>query len=122
MSTASDASNPNQGTASGHHETGEAHSTIGGYLTGFGLSVVLTVIPFWLVMEGVLDKSATLWIAVIFAVVQIVVHLKYFLHLTMTNDEGKANTLTFLFTALIIVLVVGLSVWIIYASNAMMMH
>ena len=57
-----------------------------------------------------------------FAVVQIVVHLKYFLHLTMTDEEGKANTLTFLFTALIIVMVVGLSVWIIYASNAMMMH
>ena len=99
-----------------------AHNGYGSYFIGFVLSVILTVIPFWLVMEGVLDKSATLWIAVVFAVVQIVVHLKYFLHLTMTNEEGKANTLTFLFTALIIVMVEGLSVWIIYASNAMMMH
>lgn len=92
------------------------------YVIGFILAVILTVIPFWLVMEHVLDKAATLWTIVAFAVVQLIVHLKYFLHLTFTTEEGRLSTFTFLFSALIIVLVVGLSVWIIYASNAMMMH
>ena len=91
------------------------------YVIGFVLAVILTVIPFWLVMQGTLDKAVTLWTIVIFAIVQIAVHLKYFLHLSLTTDDGRLNTFTFLFSALILVLVVGLSVWIIYASNAMMM-
>jgi len=37
-----------------HHEHHEEevgpHATLGGYLTGFVLSVFLTAIPFWLVM------------------------------------------------------------------------
>lgn len=56
----------------------------------------------------------------VMAIVQIVVHLKYFLHLDFSK-EGKVNTFSFLFTALIIVMVVGLSVWIILEANALMM-
>lgn len=99
-----------------------AHGSVKSYAVGFLLSVVLTVVPFWLVMSGGFDKWTTVITILVFAVVQIGVHLKYFLHLTLTNEEGRLNTLTFLFSALIIVLVVGLSIWIIYASNAMMMH
>ncbi len=105
---------------SSHHDA--AHGSVKSYAVGFLLSVVLTVVPFWLVMSGSFDKWTTVITILLFAVVQIAVHLKYFLHLTLTNGEGRLNTLTFLFSALIIVLVVGLSIWIIYASNAMMMH
>ncbi len=105
---------------SNHHDA--AHGSVKSYGVGFLLSVVLTVIPFWLVMSGVMDKWTTIVTILAFAVIQILVHLKYFLHLTLTTEEGKVNTLTFLFSALIILLVVGLSIWIIYASNAMMMH
>lgn len=66
------------------------------------------------------DHDTTLWIVVAAAIVQIVVHLKYFLHLDFSK-EGRINTFSFLFTALIIVMVVGLSVWIIYAANELMM-
>jgi cytochrome o ubiquinol oxidase operon protein cyoD len=41
-----------------------------------------------------------------FAVVQIIVHLKYFLHLNFTK-EGKVNSFSFLFTAMVIVMLVG---------------
>ena len=103
------------------HDQAHKDHGIKPYVIGFVLAVILTVIPFWLVMSGSMDKVTTLWTIVIFAVVQIAVHLKYFLHLSLTTEEGKMNTFTFLFSALIIVLVVGLSVWILYASNAMMM-
>lgn len=104
-----------------HHDE-SAHGSVKSYLVGFVWSVVLTVIPFWLVMTAPLDTVPTILIIVALAVVQIAVHLKYFLHLTFRTEEGRINTLTFLFSALIIVLVVGLSIWIIYASNAMMMQ
>jgi len=104
-----------------HHDE-SAHGSVKSYLIGFVLSVVLTVIPFWLVMTAQLEIMPRVLTIVLLAVVQIAVHLKYFLHLTLTTEDGRLNTLTFLFSALIIVLVVGLSIWIIYASNAMMMQ
>ena len=40
----------------GHHDDGHAHGTFGSYMIGFGLSVILTAIPFALVMTGVLRE------------------------------------------------------------------
>ena len=98
----------------------ESHGSVKSYLIGFVLSVVLTVIPFWIVMTGNFSKATTFYSVIALAVVQIVVHLKYFLHLDF-SIRGRLNTFAFLFTALIIVMVVGLSIWIIYSANAMMM-
>jgi len=102
------------------HGEGDFAASVKSYLVGFVLSVILTAIPFWAVMSQHFEHATTLWIVVALAIVQIVVHLKYFLHLDFSK-EGKLNTFSFLFTALIIVMVVGLSVWIIYAANALMM-
>ncbi|WP_346839383.1 cytochrome o ubiquinol oxidase subunit IV [Microbulbifer sp. SAOS-129_SWC] len=100
---------------------GADHGSVKSYLVGFVLSVILTAIPFWAAMTGYFPKSTAIPLVLIMAVVQVIVHLKYFLHLNF-SEEGRANTFAFLFTALIIVMVVGLSVWIIYSANAMMMH
>ena len=107
-----------------HHEqhADADHGSVKSYLIGFLLSVVLTVIPFAMVMSGDYSKATTLWTIVTMALVQIWVHLKYFLHLNFVTEDGKASSIAFIFSALIIVMVVGLSVWIIYESNAMMMY
>jgi len=97
------------------------HGSVKSYVIGFVLSVILTAIPFWAAMTGYFPKSTAIPLVLIMAVVQVIVHLKYFLHLNF-SEEGRANTFAFLFTALIIVMVVGLSVWIIYSANTMMMH
>ena len=55
-------------------EHGHAPVTLGGYLTGFVLAVILTAIPFWLVMSGVLgDKLVTALVIAGFAVAQVFV-------------------------------------------------
>lgn len=108
-------------SAHSEHNQVANHGSVKSYIVGFVLSVILTAIPFWAIMTGQFDKATSIWLVVAMAIVQVVVHLKYFLHLNFSN-EGRANTFAFLFTALIIVMVVGLSIWIIYASNAMMMH
>ena len=105
---------------SDHSSEANLHGSVKSYLTGFVLSVILTGIPFWMVMTEAFDKGPTYITIVLLAVVQIFVHLKYFLHLNF-SDQGKLDTYSFIFSAVIIVMVVGLSVWIIYASNAMMM-
>ncbi|SCK27405.1 cytochrome o ubiquinol oxidase subunit IV [Vogesella sp. LIG4] len=102
------------------HDHAASHGSVSSYLTGFVLSVILTVIPFWLVMNGGLNPHDTLLTIAGFAVVQILVHLKYFLHLNFSS-EGRINSLAFLFTGLVIVLLVALSVWIIFSADALMM-
>ena len=63
---------------------------------------------------------ATLLTMVILGLVQVVVHLICFLHMNFSS-EGRWNVMAFIFTAIIILLVVGLSLWIIYTADALMM-
>lgn len=100
--------------------SGASHGSVKSYLIGFVLSVILTAIPFWMVMTGA-AAPATLAVAIsLFAVVQIVVHLVYFLHMN-TKSEGGWNFVALIFTGLIIAIVVVGSLWIMYNLNINMM-
>ncbi|MDA8407204.1 MAG: cytochrome o ubiquinol oxidase subunit IV [Deltaproteobacteria bacterium] len=90
------------------------------YGAGFVLSLILTAIPFALVMSGALPSSVTL--AGIFSagIVQILAHLHYFLHLD-TSSAASWNVLALMFTLLIMALFVGGTIWIMYNLNYRMM-
>ncbi len=103
-----------------HGHDSQAHGSLKGYLIGFGLSVVLTAIPFWLVMTGVLPAQATGFIVVAFAAVQIVVHMVFFLHMT-GKAEGGWSMLALLFTIIIVVITLSGSLWVMYHLNTNMM-
>lgn len=101
----------------GHHPQG----TLKSYLVGFGLSVVLTAIPFWLVMGGVFEnKTATALLIMAFAVVQIVVHMIFFLHMN-ASAEGGWILMALAFTLIIVVITLSGSLWVMYHLNANMM-
>jgi len=100
---------------------GAAHGSFKSYLTGFVLSVILTAIPFWLVMSGAIDnKQATAVIIMVFAAVQIVVHMVFFLHMN-TASEGGWSMLALIFTLILVVIVLTGSLWVMYHLNANMM-
>jgi cytochrome o ubiquinol oxidase subunit IV len=106
-----------------HHEMGHepAHATLRDYLIGFGLSVVLTAIPFWLVMSGVIEsKAATGFIIMGFAVAQIVVHMVYFLHMNAKSDEGW-TLVALVFTLILVVITLAGSLWVMHHLNVNMM-
>jgi len=100
--------------------TGASRGSLKSYLTGFILSLILTAIPFALVMSGTLSSSAI--IAGIFSagIVQILVHLCYFLHLD-TSSRTDWNVLAMIFTLLIMILFVGGSLWIMHDLHYRMM-
>lgn len=103
------------------HHDGASHGTLRGYLTGFGLSVILTAIPFWLVMGDVLgDKQLTGIIIMVFAAVQIVVHMIFFLHMNTRAEDGW-NMMGLIFTVIILVIVLAGSLWVMYHLNTNMM-
>jgi len=49
-----------------------------------------------------------------------VVHLVYFLHMDRSAEQ-RSNVSTFLFTAMVIALLVGLSLWIMFSIHTSMM-
>ena len=112
--------------AHGHHEPHDdheegAHGSLRGYATGFLLSVVLTAIPFWLVMSGVIEnKTVTGFLVMGFALVQIVVHMVYFLHMN-SKSEGGWTVMAMIFTVVVIVITLSGSLWVMYHLNTNMM-
>lgn len=109
---------------SGHAETGHeghAHVSLNGYLTGFVLSVVLTAVPFWLVMTGTLEsKQATAIAVMAFAAVQVVVHMVCFLHMNPKSEGGWSIT-ALIFTLILVVILLSGSLWVMYHLNTNMM-
>jgi len=89
------------------------------YLTGFALALILTAIPFALVAFNPLPKPTTLIIIGVAAAIQVLVHLRYFLHLDLTSTP-RENLVAIVFTAILIVLMVGGSFWIMFDLHSRM--
>ena len=121
ISASQDAASHEVHTHDPHTQHGQSHGSLRGYLTGFGLSVVLTAIPFWLVMSDALgDKQVTGFLIMAFAVVQIVVHMIYFLHMDTRSEQGW-SMMALIFTLIMVVIALTGSLWVMYHLNANMM-
>ncbi|MES2262193.1 MAG: cytochrome o ubiquinol oxidase subunit IV [Pseudomonadota bacterium] len=105
----------------GHDHDDHDHGSLKSYAIGFVLSVILTAIPFLLVMNKTIDKSSTTALIVLgFAAVQIVVHMIYFLHMN-TKSEGGWSMLALIFTVMLVVIMLSGSIWVMYHLNHNMM-
>ena len=89
------------------------------YLVGFVIAVILTAIPFWLVYTHTLPPSRIMLIIAIAAVLQILVHLRFFLHLNFTTTP-RENLLALAFTAVLLCIMVGGSLWIMIDLHSRM--
>jgi cytochrome o ubiquinol oxidase operon protein cyoD len=106
----------------GHGHESSHHGSFRDYLIGFGLSVVLTAIPFWIVMDNVFrDPKVAAIVLLLFAVVQIVVHMVYFLHMN-TKSEGGWTVLALIFTVILVVIALTGSLWIMNHLDSNMMN
>ena len=104
-----------------HADDAAAHGSLKGYVIGFVLSVILTAIPFWLVMTKAIESSGMTALVILgFAAVQIVVHMVYFLHMS-AKSEGGWTILALIFTVVLVVITLSGSLWIMYHLNANMM-
>ena len=91
------------------------------YIKGFILSAALTAVPFGIVMlGGFASPLVTALTVVAFAVVQIVVHMVYFLHMTSKAEEGW-TMLAMMFTVVVVVIMLSGSIWVMYHLTTNMM-
>lgn len=103
------------------HDAAESHGSRSVYLIGFFASVVLTAVPFWLVMTGALKPDVTAAVIIVCAIVQILVHTVCFLHVN-PQAEGGWTLMAYIFTAVIVLIVISGSLWIMHHLDLNMMQ
>jgi len=98
-----------------------SHGSYKSYITGFVLSVLLTAVPFWLVMAE--PEVHVGWIIAIIAglgAIQVVVHMVYFLHVSVKAEAGW-QAMSLGLTAILLVIILAGSIWVMFHLNTNMM-
>lgn len=109
-------------TLSTDNEFGTGKKSFKVYFTGFILCILLTLIPFWLVMHHSFSKSILFLSIMVAAIIQFLVQVYCFLRLNAKTPDGKVNILSFCFAILVLFILVGGSMWIMFNLNYHMMH
>lgn len=90
------------------------------YITGFVASLILTVIPFIFAGIQILPKGATYALFFACAIAQVLVHFSYFLHMEARTEQGRWNLLSLVFSAIVVLIVIVGSIWIMWNLNVNM--
>jgi cytochrome o ubiquinol oxidase subunit IV len=90
------------------------------YLIGFGLAVALTFGPFALVIWGGLPAGQTMVIVGACALVQMAVHLRFFLHIDLSRQKREDLQLILFSVLLLLIMAVG-TIWIMGNLSMRMM-
>ncbi|EET82645.1 cytochrome o ubiquinol oxidase, subunit IV [Acinetobacter radioresistens SK82] len=94
-----------------HNSAGAAHGNFKQYTIGFILSVILTIIPFGMVMSGGFERGLLVTVIAITAAAQVLVQLVFFLHMNASSEQ-RWNVIAFIYTVLCIAILLVGSVWI----------
>ena len=104
-------------------DLGMGKKTLGTYLFGVALGVVLTLIPFMVIFyHHEVSRAFTLFIIFTSAILQFLVQVVCFLRLTFKTEQGGVNIYSFIFTIFVLAAIVGGSIWIMINLNYNMMH
>jgi cytochrome o ubiquinol oxidase operon protein cyoD len=99
------------------HSTQKEHkATLKAYVTGFILSIVLTLVPYFLVSEHLLTGYTLITIIILLACGQLVVQMVYFLHMKEESKPRYNMVVLISFGSTIIIIVVA-SIWIMQHLN-----
>lgn len=91
------------------------------YVTGMVLCVLLTLVSFGLVSMHWLSAEMMIPALVIAAIAQFIVQVVCFLRLNADNPQSKMNLMSFIFTIVILLVLVGGSLWIMINLHDNMM-
>ena len=88
------------------------------YIVGFVLSVITTLVAYFFVVNGTFPAAVLLYVVAGLAVIQLVVQVVFFLHI---GRGSHWKLITFLFTAVFVVIVVVGTIWVMNNLNYNMM-
>lgn len=87
------------------------HGSLKSYIIGFVLSIVLTIIPLFVVIGMDLGRTTTLIVILAAAVLQFAVQLMFFMHLR-EGEDARWNLTALLLGGVILLTIVAGSIWI----------
>lgn len=88
------------------------------YVWGLSLALLLTLVPFALVHWGAAPRSTLLIVIGILALVQMVVHFRFFLHIGFRQKREDLQLI--LFSTLLLIIMVAGTIWIMASLAARM--
>jgi cytochrome o ubiquinol oxidase subunit IV len=91
-----------------------------GYVVGPGLAVLLTATSFFVAGTDLVRQPSIPAAIIVLAIAQMCVHLVFFLHIT-TGPDNTNNVMALAIGVLIVVLLIGGSLWIMANLNQNMM-
>jgi cytochrome o ubiquinol oxidase subunit IV len=91
-----------------------------GYVVGLGLALLLTATSFFVAGTNLVWQPSIPVAIIVLAIAQMGVHIVFFLHIT-TGPDNTNNVMALFFGILIVVLVIGGSLWIMDNLNHNMM-
>ena len=95
---------------------GAAHGSVREYTIGLILSIVLTAVPFGVVMMGLMSGNAAIILILLCAVGQIMVQLIFFLHMNTSSEQLWVTSSAIFTVVLVAILIIG-SIWIMAHLN-----
>ena len=98
----------------------EYRADLRSYLIGLGLAVVLSAIPFAAIAFGRYSQRTAFIIIAACAIVQIPTHFRFFLHIDLSRSK-RDDLQLILFSTLIVVLMIGGTIWILGNQKMRMM-
>jgi cytochrome o ubiquinol oxidase operon protein cyoD len=106
--------------APGEESEGGIRLRVLGYVVGLGLALLLTATSFFVAGTNLVWQPSIPVAVVVLAIAQMGVHVVFFLHIT-TGPDNTNNVMALFFGILIVVLVIGGSLWIMDNLNHNMM-
>jgi len=104
----------------GHAGSEGGHFTLRTYLIGFSSAAVLTAAAFWIVMARPFPTAVAAVAVVVLAIAQIIVQTRAFLHVNARAQDGW-TLVAYVFTAVLLLITIGGSLWIMYHLDSNMM-
>lgn len=97
------------------HGQGRTKATL--YTIGFILCLILTLIPYFSVSQHWFSVQATFGLISAFAVIQALVQAFCFVRSNTHKEDGQWNVIAFVFTLIVMTILVGGSLWVMYNIN-----
>lgn len=91
-------------------------SAMRSYVAGFVISIIFTLIPYFIVVNHLFGDSSLMYAVVGFGLAQLLVQVVFFLHLHK-KSKPHWNLIVFIFTLLIVAIFVVGSLWVMYNLN-----
>jgi cytochrome o ubiquinol oxidase operon protein cyoD len=99
------------------HQHEEHQGSFKSYTIGFILSIVLTIIPLYMVLNHTVTGGDLIFFILIFAVLQFIVQLFFFMHIR-SGEAPRYNVMALILGLVIAFTIVASSIWIMSFNSS----